>query len=178
MGAPSTTTSATRPPSVGGVGAANDPTRTAQAQRTSPLRSANGATGARIGQGAPDAAAATPNTAPRATTRPAGTTTGSAAGGATSPTTPSRLLALVGAPASANPTTQAPRHGSGDISTLAIVIAAIGASLALACAAWGLARRRAVEPHWWLSVQHAIAEARYRASATWAEFTDWARLGR
>jgi hypothetical protein len=57
------------------------------------------------------------------------------------------------------------------------VIAAAGASLALACAAWGLARRRAVEPHWWLSFQHAMAEARYRASATWAEFTDWARLG-
>jgi len=57
------------------------------------------------------------------------------------------------------------------------VIAAVGAALALACAAWGLARRRAVEPHWWLSFQHAIAEARYRALATWAEFSDWARLG-
>ena len=92
-------------------------------------------------------------------------------------TTPPRTPALVGAPASANPTPQTPRHASGHISTLAIVIAAVGALLALACAAWGIARRRAVEPHWWLSFQHAIAEARYRASATWAEFTDWARRG-
>jgi hypothetical protein len=177
IGAPTTTTSATRPPSVGGVGLANPTTGTAQTQRTSPPPSANGATGARIGQGAAGAAAATPNTTPSAAAGPAGATTGPGAGGATSSTTPSRPPALVGAPASANPTPQTPRHGSGHISTLAIVIAAIGALLALACAAWGLARRRAVEPHWWLSFQHAIAEARYRASASWAEFTDWARRG-
>jgi hypothetical protein len=182
IGAPTTTTSATRPPSVGGVGLANPTTGTAQTQRTSPPRSANGATGARIGQGAAGAAAATPNTTPSATTGPAGGATTGPAGASTGPaaggsTTPSRPPALVGAPASANPTPQTPRHGSGHISTLAIVIAAIGALLALACAAWGLARRRAVEPHWWLSFQHAIAEARYRASATWAEFTDWARRG-
>ena len=35
----------------------------------------------------------------------------------------------------------------------------------------------AVEPRWWLSFQHTTAEAGYRASSTWAEFTDWARLG-
>jgi len=39
------------------------------------------------------------------------------------------------------------------------------------------ARRRAFEPHWLLSLRHAMAEAGFRASATWAEFSDWVRLG-
>jgi hypothetical protein len=56
-------------------------------------------------------------------------------------------------------------------------LAALGALLVLGCLAWALARRRAFEPHWWLSLRHAMAEAGMRASATWAEFTDWVRLG-
>jgi hypothetical protein len=58
-----------------------------------------------------------------------------------------------------------------------IVIAALAALLALGSLAWGLARRRALEPRWWLGLRHAIAEAGLRASETWAEFTDWVRLG-
>jgi hypothetical protein len=69
-------------------------------------------------------------------------------------------------------------RGAGThISTGAIVIAALAALLALGCAAWAIARRRAFEPRWWLSLRHAIAEAEFRASATWAEFADWVRLG-
>jgi hypothetical protein len=66
---------------------------------------------------------------------------------------------------------------SSSLSTPAIVVAVIAALLALGCAAWGLARRRAFEPHWLLSLRHAMAEAGFRMSATWAEFADWARLG-
>jgi hypothetical protein len=62
-------------------------------------------------------------------------------------------------------------------STVAIVVGALGALLVLACAAWALARRRAYEPHWWLSLQHSLGEAGYRTSSTWAEFSDWARRG-
>jgi hypothetical protein len=69
------------------------------------------------------------------------------------------------------------RSGDSHLSTGAIVIAALAALLVLACAAWALARRRAYEPRWWLSLRHALAEAGFRASATWAEFTDWLRLG-
>ncbi|HEY2536681.1 MAG TPA: hypothetical protein VGI24_06835 [Solirubrobacteraceae bacterium] len=69
-------------------------------------------------------------------------------------------------------------HGSGHVSTEAIVLAAIAALLLLACAAWAFARSRAYEPHWLVSLRHAMAEAGFRTSATWAEFTDWARLGR
>ena len=63
------------------------------------------------------------------------------------------------------------------LSTGWIIIAALGALLVLGCAAWGFARRRAYEPHWTLTFGHAMGEAGYRASATWAEFRDWARLG-
>ena len=65
-----------------------------------------------------------------------------------------------------------------NLSTGAIVIAALAALVALACLAWGFARWRALQPHWTLSLRHALTEASFRASATWAEFTDWVRLGR
>jgi hypothetical protein len=69
-------------------------------------------------------------------------------------------------------------HKSKKISTEAIVLAALAALLLLACAAWAFARSRAYEPHWMLSLRHAMSEAGFRLSATWAEFTDWVRLGR
>jgi hypothetical protein len=68
-------------------------------------------------------------------------------------------------------------HSAGGLSTGAIVIAAVAAVVVLCCLSWGLARRRAYEPEWWLVMRHAVAEAGFRASATWAEFTDWLRLG-
>jgi hypothetical protein len=64
------------------------------------------------------------------------------------------------------------------VSTEAIVLAAIAALLLLACAAWAFARSRAYEPRWLVSLRHAMAEAGFRTSATWAEFADWVRLGR
>jgi len=70
----------------------------------------------------------------------------------------------------------AARHTTS-LSTGAIVIAAVAALAALTCAAWGIARWRAFEPRWTLSLRHAISEAGLRASSTWAEFTDWMRLG-
>jgi hypothetical protein len=73
-----------------------------------------------------------------------------------------------------------PQHSGAHSSTLstgAIVAAVIAAVLVLACLGWALARRRAFEPHWLLSLRHAMAEAGFRASATWAEFSDWVRLG-
>jgi hypothetical protein len=98
--------------------------------------------------------AATPTTAPGvATTAPAATATQ--------------------APASASKASK----GDRPLSTGAIVIAVLAALLILACIGWALARRRAFEPHWLLSLRHAAAEAGFRASATWSEFLDWVRLG-
>jgi len=72
---------------------------------------------------------------------------------------------------------RAAHHASG-VSTAGVVIAALAAAVALACALWALARLAAYEPRWALGLGHAVAEAGYRASATWAELTDWLRLGR
>lgn len=121
---------------------------------------------------------ATPTTTAPATIVPATPTT--------TPTAPSTRLATPGSSAVSPLNRTAPNarlrartsSGSGHVSTEAIVLAAIAALLLLACAAWAFARSRAYEPHWLVSMRHAMAEAGFRTSATWAEFTDWARLGR
>jgi hypothetical protein len=68
-------------------------------------------------------------------------------------------------------------HLTSGPSTGAIVIAALAAVLALGCLLWVVARLLDFEPRWWLSLRHAMAEAGLRTSATWAELTDWIRLG-
>jgi hypothetical protein len=50
--------------------------------------------------------------------------------------------------------------------------------LIIVCLIWGAARWWAYEPHWLISLRHALAEAGWRLSASWDEFSDWARLGR
>lgn len=87
----------------------------------------------------------------------------------------SSAQALVAAPLHA--TTTPTSTGSG-LSGGEIAIAIAAGLVALACLAWAIARRRAFEPRWLLSLRHTIAEAGYRASETWAEFGDWLRLGR
>ncbi|HEV2974858.1 MAG TPA: hypothetical protein VGX69_07645 [Solirubrobacteraceae bacterium] len=76
--------------------------------------------------------------------------------------------------------TSKPKAASGDrrLSTGAIVIAALATLLVIACLGWALARNRAFEPRALLALRHASAEAGFRASATWSELADWARLGR
>ena len=70
-------------------------------------------------------------------------------------------------------------HASASgLSDTAIAIAALAALVALGCLAWGVARLQAFEPRWTSSLRHAMAEAGFRARATWAEFGDWIRLGR
>lgn len=129
---------------------------------------------------APTVSATTPTTTyapsaatPLPSTTPAATTPGAPAAGTPAPGAP---------PTAAQPATPArtgttAKKGDGALSAGAIAIAALAALLVLACAAWGIARQRAFEPHWLLSLRHASAEAGFRASATWSEFADWARLG-
>lgn len=59
-----------------------------------------------------------------------------------------------------------------------LLLALLGSLVALGVAAWALARWWAFEPRWLVGTRHACTEAGYRASATWAEFSDWLRLGR
>jgi hypothetical protein len=88
---------------------------------------------------------------------------------------------LLGRAASAQAVGTTPLHAaSGHGSSLspgAIAIVAVAGLAVLACAAWGLARWQAFEPHWTQSLRHAISEAALRASSTWSEFADWMRLG-
>ncbi len=98
----------------------------------------------------------------------------------TTPTT----AATTPAPATSVPATGARQGapkasaGSSELSTPAAIAAALAALLALGCAVWGIARLQAYEPRWTLSLRHTLAEAGFRVSATWAELSDWARLGR
>jgi hypothetical protein len=79
-------------------------------------------------------------------------------------------LALATAPARTS--------SGGGPSPTAIAVAVVAAIVVALIAAWGIARMSVYEPRWMLSLRHSLAEARFRASATWAELSDWARLGR
>ena len=59
-----------------------------------------------------------------------------------------------------------------------IALAILAGLLALGTLAFGLVRWRAWEPAWADRFRHAAGEAGWRASSTWAEFTDFVRLGR
>jgi hypothetical protein len=141
------------------------PNATAVPATTTPTAPAAGgavapSTGAATTTPAP-ATPATPTTPPASTTTPAPATAPSAA-----------------APAGTVKPTAARAHGSSRLSTAAIALAVLGGLIALGCVAWAIARMQAYEPRWAQSLRHALAEGGFRASATWAEFTDWARLGR
>ncbi len=90
----------------------------------------------------------------------------------------SQLPAVVTVAVNTTTQTVAHAHHATQASGGAIALAAIGAVVVLACAAWAATRLLAVEPHWTLSLRHAAAEAGVRLSATWAELGDWVRLGR
>jgi hypothetical protein len=64
------------------------------------------------------------------------------------------------------------------LSTGALVAAALAALLIVVCLAWAAARWWAYEPRWTVALRHSLAEAGWRLSASWAEFSDWVRLGR
>jgi cobalamin biosynthesis Mg chelatase CobN len=66
---------------------------------------------------------------------------------------------------------------SSKLSGAALALAIVGGLLALGALLWALFRFAAIEPRWLLSLRHALAEAGFRASSIWSEFTDWARLG-
>jgi hypothetical protein len=59
-----------------------------------------------------------------------------------------------------------------------LALAIVGGLLGLAGLAWGVERWGAWEPAWLLTSRHAVAEAGFRVSSTWDDFTDWVRLGR
>jgi hypothetical protein len=133
-----------------------------------------GASGtATVGTGAtsPPAGLPTPTGTGQVTSTPAtGSPLGAPANTSTVPANTSTVPGRAG--------TKAQGKGSGKLSDGAILAAILGGLIALACLVWAVFRFGAFEPHWLLSLRHSLAEAGFRASATWAEFTDWVRLGR
>jgi hypothetical protein len=69
-------------------------------------------------------------------------------------------------------------ESGGGSDGLLILLAVLGGMLALGAVALGAARWWAWEPAWLVRWRHAGAEAGWRTSAAWAEFTDWVKLGR
>ena len=76
------------------------------------------------------------------------------------------------------PATQAAAQSTASHSGARLALIVVGALLLMLLALWAFARWWAWEPHWLVRWRHATAEAGWRASAAWAEFTDWLRLGR
>jgi hypothetical protein len=116
---------------------------------------------------------APPTTAPATTVPPAATTPAATVPPTATPTSPpgTHSTTVVGVARKAN-------SKGTRLSTGALALAVLGALLALGCLVWVLARWLALEPRWTVSLMHSLREASYRGSATWAEFSDWARLGR
>lgn len=92
----------------------------------------------------------------------------------------SRTITIPPQGAGSSSATSARGHApsSSSPSTAAIVLAVFAGLLALCALIWGIARMQAYEPRWVLSMRHSMAEAGMRASATFDELKDWARLGR
>jgi len=121
---------------------------------------------------APSGGAAAPPAAATTTTATGATTTTPAT------TTPAPATTAPATPAQPPATSKAKASRGHRLSTGAIVVVALAALLVLGCLAWALARNRAFDPPWLLTLRHASAEAGFRASSTWSELLDWARLGR
>jgi hypothetical protein len=134
------------------------------------------------------------NTAPTSVATSTTAPTGAAQPGTVAPptTTPAPAATQTASTAtSAPPTATTPATGSTTVivahkqkpsakglSAGALALAILGALLILGCIVWALGRWLALEPRWAISLTHSLREASYRASETWAEFGDWARLGR
>jgi hypothetical protein len=122
------------------------------------------------------ASAATGSTAPVAPSGSGGQPPSSGSGTGTTPAPtpyPANNSTLVANTAAAS-------HAAGASSAPAPVIALAIVLVLMAMAAlwWSLTTWRGLEPRWLVGARHAWSEAGYRASGTWAEFTDWVRLGR
>ncbi|MBA3327704.1 MAG: hypothetical protein H0T43_05330, partial [Solirubrobacterales bacterium] len=76
------------------------------------------------------------------------------------------------------PTAAAATDSGGGAPFPLLALAVLAGLLALTGLLLGGARWWAWEPAWAVRARHATAEAGWRASSSWAEFTDFVRLGR
>jgi hypothetical protein len=116
---------------------------------------------------------------PPSTGAPATGTPGPAAG-AQPPPTPGASPTAAPAVAAGDPIGQAARttEPANGAPFPLIALAVLAGLLAIGTLVFGLVRWRAWEPAWADRFRHAAGEAGWRASSTWAEFTDFVRFGR
>ncbi len=140
----------------------------------------------------PSAAPATPATpaAPAAGAAPAAAAaspsgaSGAAGAVAASTTTPAPAPEVAAAPGASDGSVAsaasrtAGATGADDAPFPLVLLAVLAALALLAGLLWALARFFALDPPWLAAGRHATAEAGWRASASWSEFSDWVRLGR
>jgi hypothetical protein len=118
-----------------------------------------------------------------------GTSTGGVAPppapGATTPNAPGQAPAPPGTAQPAQPANDGAiasaagrDDGGGDVPAPLVALLVAGGLLTLALLFWGLFRFFAWEPRWLLGARHAVAEAGWRTSGAWADFTDWLRTRR
>ena len=136
---------------------------------TGTTTAAAGATTGTTGTGATGTGATGTGTA----TQPPATTTI-----APNATTTAATPAPAPAPAPAAAATQTAPKSTPSHKGARLALIVVGALLVMLILLWAFARWWAWEPHWLARWRHATAEAGWRASAAWAEFTDWLRLGR
>lgn len=164
---------------LGLVGSASKAGSHAATSTSTTASTPNGAQPGTVAPGSTVSTGSVPTTttpaAPAAGTGTAGSSSGVPSGGASGPSTiaPARVAPGATSPGAKHRAV----HKGKRLSSTAIVLAALGALLLLACLTWAAARWLAFEPRWSSSTMYSLREASYHASATWAEFSDWARIG-
>lgn len=117
-----------------------------------------------------------------AATAAAGATGATGAGATTTTPAPSAEVAAAPAADDGSVATAASRNArattADDAPFPLVLLAVLVTFAALAGLLWALARALGFDPPWLAAGRHATAEAGWRASASWAEFSDWVRLGR
>jgi len=152
---------------------------TTSSNTTSTPAPANGAQPGTVAPGSSAPTTSTPTVAAPTTTTPGATTPQSATPtGPTGSSTVTPSTTAPGTPATLGIVRAKPHRTHKGLSGLALVLAIVGALLLLAALIWAAARWMGLQPRWATATTYSLREASYHASATWAEFSDWARLGR
>jgi cobalamin biosynthesis Mg chelatase CobN len=124
------------------------------------------------GTAGPTATTGAPTTTPSTTTTtPAGTATAPAPAPDATPAPPVADDAI-------NAAAQTSDSGADNAPAALVLLFVLGALLLLGALAWVATSWWAWEPAWLVRARHSGSEAGWRASAAWAEFTDWVRLGK
>ena len=156
-------------------GTASTGTVTERAASSTATTPASGAQPGTVAPGSSTPTSSTPATAAPTTRTPGATTPQSATPAGPATLAPTRTGP--GTPATLGIARVKAHRKSKGLSGLALALAIVGVLLILACLIWAAVRWMGLQPRWSTAMTYSLHEASYHASATWAEFSDWARIG-